>query len=242
MNSDPKILKHAFDVLATVIRNIDPHNIYNMDEKGLQMGKSARVKVICVRGRRSPPLMTDGDRELVTAIETVAADGTVLPPMLIYKGQGQYAQWHKYLNEEDADTVFCYSPKGWTSQILGLDYLKLLFDPCTRKKLKGNEKRLLIADGHNSHFSLDFLTYCEENRIELFCLPAHTTHILQPLDVGLFGPLQSYYGRPIFGSLVKLLLRETLYRKSLTVRVYLPLTNKSQKQTPTRGPKGCLYT
>ena len=28
--------------------------------------------------------MKDGDRELVTAIE-VAADGTVLPPMLIYK-------------------------------------------------------------------------------------------------------------------------------------------------------------
>ena len=50
LNSDPKVLKHAFDVLATVIRNIQPHNIYNMDEKGLLMGKSPRVKVICVRG------------------------------------------------------------------------------------------------------------------------------------------------------------------------------------------------
>ena len=84
-----------------------------------------------------------------------------------------------------------------TSKILGLEYLKLLFDPCTRKRLKGNEKHLLIVDGHNSYFSFALLIYCEENQIELFCLPVHTTHILQPLDVGLFGPLQSYYGRRV---------------------------------------------
>ncbi|KIM88254.1 hypothetical protein PILCRDRAFT_814163, partial [Piloderma croceum F 1598] len=28
----------------------------------------------------------------------------------------------------------------------------------------------------------------EENNIELFCLPPHTTHRTQPLDVGVFGP------------------------------------------------------
>ena len=60
-----------------------------------------------------------------------------------------------------------------------------------------DEKRLLIVDGHNSHFSMEFLHFCNENRIELFCLPPHTTHILQPLDVGLFAPLQSYYGHRV---------------------------------------------
>src|SRR5690606_15907560 len=33
-----------------------------------------------------------------------------------------------------------------------------------------------------------------EHRIKLFCLPPHTTHLLQPLDVGLFAPLQKFYG------------------------------------------------
>ena len=60
-----------------------------------------------------------------------------------------------------------------------------------------NEKRLLIVDGHNSHFSMDFLHFCQKNQIELFCLPPHTTHILQPLDVGLFVTLQSYYSRRV---------------------------------------------
>ena len=52
---------------------------------------------------------------------------------------------------EDADTVFSFPPKGWTSQILGVDYLKLLSVPWIKNKFKGNEKCLLIVDGHNSH-------------------------------------------------------------------------------------------
>ena len=37
MNSNPKILKQSFDKLGPIIRqyNIQPYNIYNMDEKGL---------------------------------------------------------------------------------------------------------------------------------------------------------------------------------------------------------------
>jgi len=72
--------------------------------------------------------MKDGNRELITAIETVAADGTVLPPMIIYKGKAQLMGWHKYLSEEDKETIFSFSPKGCTDQVLGVEYLKLLFD------------------------------------------------------------------------------------------------------------------
>ena len=91
-NSSPEILKKALHKLGKIIRlhNILPENIYNMDEKGIIQGKSPRVKVICVRGRRSPPLMKDGDGELTTIIEAVSASGVVLPPMVILKGQGQY--------------------------------------------------------------------------------------------------------------------------------------------------------
>ena len=127
VSSNPKILRQSYDVLGPLIKknSIQPHNIYNMDEKGLQMGKSARVKVICVRGGKSPPLMKDRNRELITAIET----------MIIYKGQAQLAQWHKYLEEEDRETIFSISPEGWTSQMLVLEYLRLLFDPLTRTSL-----------------------------------------------------------------------------------------------------------
>jgi hypothetical protein len=41
------------------------------------------------------------------------------------------------------------------------------------------------------------LRYCLYNRIIPFCLPSHATHDLQPLDVGVFGPYQLYYGQAV---------------------------------------------
>ena len=49
---------------------------------------------------------------------------------------------------------------------------------------------LLIYDGHGSHTTLDWITLARSKNIILYCLPPHTTHRLQPLDVGCFGPLQ----------------------------------------------------
>ena len=44
--------------------------------------------------------------------------------------------------------------------------------------------KLLIFDGHNSHISKTVVDLTVDNQIELLCLPAHTSSILQPLDVG----------------------------------------------------------
>lgn len=56
-------------------------------------------------------------------LETIAGDGRVLPPMIIYKGKAHYRHWHDFLKKEDNDTVFAYSDKGWTNQTLGVEYL-----------------------------------------------------------------------------------------------------------------------
>jgi len=56
---------------------------------------------------------------------------------------------------------------------------------------------LLILDGHVSPIIDKFLTFCEANNIVVFCLPPHSTHLLQPLDVGLFAPLQLAYQKAI---------------------------------------------
>ncbi|KAM5527928.1 transposase [Fusarium oxysporum f. sp. phaseoli] len=57
--------------------------------------------------------------------------------------------------------------------------------------------RLLILDGHESHHSIDFERYCEENKIIRLCMPPHSSHLLQPLDVGCFSVLKNAYGREV---------------------------------------------
>ena len=63
------------------------------------------------------------------------------------------------------------------------------FDPQTCTKAN-REQRLLVCDGHDSHISGNFIAYCIQNKITLLILPPHTSHILQPLDISIFGPLK----------------------------------------------------
>ena len=53
-------------------------------------------------------------------------------------------------------------------------------------------KQILIIDGHGSHMSLKLIDSAIENNI-LCCLPPHTTHLLQPLDILVYKPLKNHF-------------------------------------------------
>ena len=57
--------------------------------------------------------------------------------------------------------------------------------------------RLLILDGHESHTSQDFKDYCLKHKILTLCMPSHSSHILQPLDVVCFSPLKRKYSQRV---------------------------------------------
>jgi hypothetical protein len=78
--------------------------------------------------------------------------------------------------------------------------LTKIFDPLTREKA-GGKSRLLICDGHESHVSGRFAAYCFQHNIVLFLLVPHSSHLLQPLDIGVFGPLK----KAVSASLEKLI-------------------------------------
>ncbi|XP_052096626.1 uncharacterized protein LOC127731826 [Mytilus californianus] len=54
---------------------------------------------------------------------------------------------------------------------------------------------LILFDGHRSNVSLTLQDWAESKNIILFILPPHCSHILQPLDIGCFGPLKACYNR-----------------------------------------------
>jgi len=56
---------------------------------------------------------------------------------------------------------------------------------------------MLLFDGHASHITLEAIAFCEENKIVLLCLPSYSTHLLQPLDIGVFGPFATAYKRGV---------------------------------------------
>jgi len=53
------------------------------------------------------------------------------------------------------------------------------------------DKILLLMVNHESHCSLEAVSYAKENGIVLVTFPLHCTHKLQSLDVGVFGPFKT---------------------------------------------------
>jgi hypothetical protein len=77
-----------------------------------------------------------------------------------------------------------------------LAWLKQVFDRYTKEKAR-RSYRLLVLDGHGSHVTMDFINYCDQNRILLIVFPPHSTHTLQSLDVVMFKPLSSAYSNAL---------------------------------------------
>jgi hypothetical protein len=44
---------------------------------------------------------------------------------------------------------------------------------------------------------LKFDQFCKDNKIITLCIPPHTSHLLQPLDVGCYSPLKVVYGHEV---------------------------------------------
>jgi len=87
-----------------------------------------------------------------------------------------------------SDWYYAYNTKGWINNEHGIAWIKL-FDTATAYKANG-KKRLLICDGHDSHISAEFVRYSIDHDILVLLLIPHSSHIMQPLDVGVFGPLK----------------------------------------------------
>ena len=62
------------------------------------------------------------------------------------------------------------------------------------KYAQGRSKPIIVLyDGHRSHISLPLIDWARNHNIHLFILPAHTSHVLQHLDIGCFGPFERVY-------------------------------------------------
>jgi DDE superfamily endonuclease len=82
-----------------------------------------------------------------------------------------------------------------TDNELGIRWLKECFELETR--LAPRKSRILIMDGYASYISIEALKFYIASNIIVLCLPSHSTHITQPLDVGIFQLLVIAYSKGV---------------------------------------------
>ena len=194
---DPIVIRDWFRLVRNIITKygIQDDDIYNFDETGFQMGVITTAKVITGSEHALRPVtIQPGNREWVTAIECVSSYGWAIPPMIIFDGKVHISSW--YIDALPRDWTIAVSENGWTNNSLGLTWLTDVFEKHTKDRTKG-VYRLLILDGHGSHSTPEFDLFCTEHSIITLCMPPHSSHLLQPLDVSCFAVLKRSYGRQV---------------------------------------------
>jgi 4-hydroxybenzoate polyprenyltransferase len=176
------------------VKRIKPANRWNADEGGLMEGRSENALTIGYSDD-SPLLQKDyNSRAWTSFMECVSATGRALLPLIIFMGKSIQQQWFPIALEDHDGWQFTATKKGWMEERIAIEWVRRVFIPQTAPT-DPSEWRLLIIDGHHTHTTIDFMWECFSNRVYIVFLPAHTSHMLQPLDVAVFHPLKNAFRR-----------------------------------------------
>ncbi|KAM5513515.1 fot5 transposase [Fusarium oxysporum f. sp. phaseoli] len=97
-------------------------DIYNVDETGFLMGMIAGGIVVTGTDRRGKPKSVQlGNREWITVIQAINADGWAVQPFIIGAGQYHLANWYRESNLP-GDWAITTTQNGWTDNETGLEW------------------------------------------------------------------------------------------------------------------------
>ncbi|KAK3096946.1 hypothetical protein FSP39_005022 [Pinctada imbricata] len=165
-----------------------PAQIWNADETGFTMGTKAS-KVIGPTKAVSIPHVTGGSsKERLTAMFCANADGKMMPPFLVYPGSKPIG-CNPIMNGITG-TSLEYSKKGWMTAEIFQKFLRHFNEHA------GPERPVvLLIDSVSSHISMEIFQEAIQYQIELYRIVPNATHLMQPLDKGVFGPLKTAWNQ-----------------------------------------------
>ena len=161
-----------------------PCHLFNIDEAGLPISLKP-LKMVCRKGSKNLCCIDSGDKCQITVVGCVSAAGYCVPPMIVYNRKSCFVS-AEMVQGEIPGTAYGFSSKGWMDQDLFGYWLN-----CFLKYAPPIRSLLLVLDGHSSHYCPSMIRQAAEHKVILFTLPPNTTHLTQPLDKGIFGPLKT---------------------------------------------------
>ena len=167
-----------------------PAYIWNIDECGCIDQPKAR-SVVCLSNQRSNQLTASEQGETTTAVVYASAAGLHVPPLVIHKGKKVMEAWRKGMKR---GITLGASENGWITKRLFYIYGQCFIDKLTGWGMlkDATKKHLVLMDSHKTHmFNYQFMKLMSDNNIVVLAIPAHTSHLIQPLDDAPFAAFKS---------------------------------------------------
>ena len=181
-------ISNYFRELHTIVEKYDrsgkPQCIFNIDEKGLS-AEHKPPKIIAGKMYKAQAV-TSGKAQNVTLIGCVNAAGQQIPPYFIFPGK---RMMDSLLDGATPGADGTVTESGWSNSDTFTEYMKELLLKYLPPRSSSSHV-LVLYDGHKSHVTIPLIEWAIEENIILFVLPPHCSHLLQPLDVSCYGPLE----------------------------------------------------
>ena len=179
-------VKEFMENYTKVAGDIPPSNVFNYDETNLTEDPGAK-KALFRRGVKYAEKVSNHSKASLSVMFCGSADGKMLAPYVVYKAKNLYESW---CQGGPKGTRYNATPSGWFDMYIFEDWFKKSFLAEVRR-IPG--RKVLIGDNLASHISTNVIELCKQNNIEFVCLPPNSTHVLQPLDVAVYGPLKAHW-------------------------------------------------
>jgi hypothetical protein len=165
---------------------VHPLMIGNLDETML----SSKGRTLCIVKQGDRYAITEDleSKEHVTILHLIMSGGTNFIPLFVFP----LTNTPTYLDDlvKSNKVLLFGQKKGWINEASFCQYIKEFAKwlPKYRESIKvpPDEKFYLFLDSHGSRKSSEMIKVCMDAKIELITFPSHCTHILQPLDVGIY--------------------------------------------------------
>lgn len=175
-----------FDNLEESVAGVPSNLIFNFDETNLSDDPGS-VKCFFKRGVKYPERLLSHSKSNISIMFCGSASGNLLPLYVVYKAENLWTTW----TEGGPDrTRYNRTSHGWFDSVTFADWFRSVSLLYTKHY---EVPKVLIGDNLASHFCPEVIRLAAENNVRFICLPPNTTHIAQPLDVSVFGPLKKQW-------------------------------------------------
>jgi len=181
--------------LMDILKN--PSRIFNSDDSGFMLCLKGETILSIRREKNVYEVCGNNDKQQITVLVNISADVVVAPTMLVFSEKQM--------------------PKSITGETF-FEYVANVFYPWLIEK-KIQLPVILFFDGHVSHLTYHLSTFCMDKRIHIIAFYPNTTHIQQPLDVAIIGPLKKEWAKEVHNWRMK-------SQDSLSKYKFAPLLNQ----------------
>ncbi|XP_059060761.1 uncharacterized protein LOC131853752 [Achroia grisella] len=184
-------LKNFFEKYRNVLErySFQPSRIWNVDETGITTVQKPK-KIVAGKGIKQVGAVTSAERGVLVTLEIATnAIGNAIPCMFVFP---RIRYNDIFVRNGPPECIGVGNQSGWMTQ---KEFIRFIYHFIHHVKPSKEDPVLLLLENHSSHINVEVVNKAKDNNIVLLSFPPHCSHNLQPLDVGVYGPLKNYISK-----------------------------------------------